>query len=91
VEERRPLGRKARRWEDNIKLDFKYDCVDWMHVVQNKVQWPLFVSQEKLCCMESVNTRQFSNTYLLIIANWQITVPRQPKAEISLPTQTLGL
>jgi hypothetical protein len=33
-EERRPLGRPRRRWEDNIKMDLReieFGDVDWIH------------------------------------------------------------
>jgi hypothetical protein len=37
-----PLEIYRRRWEDNIKMEFK-DCrcddVDWMHVAQDRDQW----------------------------------------------------
>jgi hypothetical protein len=35
-EEKRPLGRPERRWEDNIKMDFReMDCggIDWIYLV----------------------------------------------------------
>jgi hypothetical protein len=40
---KRPLGRRIRRWEDNIKTDLEeiqYEDVDLIHVVQNKVKLP---------------------------------------------------
>jgi hypothetical protein len=38
-EERRPLGRPRRRWEDNIKVDFGeigFGYVDWIHLAQER-------------------------------------------------------
>jgi hypothetical protein len=32
-ERKRPLARPRRRWEDNIKMDFK-QRVDWSHATQ---------------------------------------------------------
>jgi hypothetical protein len=36
-EEKRTLGRSRRRWEDNIKMDFReigWDGVDWIDLAQ---------------------------------------------------------
>jgi hypothetical protein len=33
LEGKRPLGRPTRRWEDNIKIDFReigWDSMDWI-------------------------------------------------------------
>jgi hypothetical protein len=41
-EGKRPLGRPRRRWEDNIKADFKevgLDGVDWIDQAQDRGQW----------------------------------------------------
>jgi hypothetical protein len=41
-EGRRPLGRRRRRWEDNIKLDFRETGIDganWIQLAQDRVQW----------------------------------------------------
>jgi hypothetical protein len=38
-EERRPLGRLRRRWEDNIKMDLReigFWDVDWIHWAQDR-------------------------------------------------------
>jgi hypothetical protein len=38
-EGRRPLGRPRRRWEDNIKMDFReigFRDVDWIHWTQDR-------------------------------------------------------
>jgi hypothetical protein len=46
-EGKRPLGRPRRRWEDNIKMDLKetgIDGVNWIRLVQDRVQWRAFVS-----------------------------------------------
>jgi hypothetical protein len=37
---KRPLGRPRRRWEDNIKLDFRdigIDGVNWIRLAQDRV------------------------------------------------------
>jgi hypothetical protein len=39
---KRPLGRPRRRWEDNIKMDFReiwIDGVNWIQLAQDRVQW----------------------------------------------------
>jgi hypothetical protein len=41
-EGKRPLGRPRRRWEDNIKMDFRemrIDGANWIWLTQNRVQW----------------------------------------------------
>jgi hypothetical protein len=38
-EGKRPLGRPGRRWEDNIKMDFK----EWIHLAQNRESRRSFV------------------------------------------------
>jgi hypothetical protein len=41
-EEKRPLGRPRRRWEDNIRMDLnkiEWEGVDWMNLVQDADQW----------------------------------------------------
>ena len=38
-EEKRPLGRHRRRWEDNIKMDLQEvggGCGDWMELAQDR-------------------------------------------------------
>jgi hypothetical protein len=45
---RRPLGRYGRRWEENIRMDFKeiaWKVGDWIHVVQNTDQWRALVKK----------------------------------------------
>jgi hypothetical protein len=37
-EEKRPLGRPRRRWEDNIRMDLReirWESVDWVHLAQD--------------------------------------------------------
>jgi hypothetical protein len=44
---KRPLGRRRRRWEGNIKTDFReirIDGANWIHLAQDRVQWRAFVS-----------------------------------------------
>jgi len=41
-EEKRPLGRPRRRWEDNIKMDLQeVGCggLDWIEVAQDRNGW----------------------------------------------------
>jgi hypothetical protein len=41
-EEKRPLGRPRRRWEDNIKTDFQEvggGRGDWMELAQDRDRW----------------------------------------------------
>jgi len=38
-EEKRPLGRPWRRWEDNIKMDFQkieFESKDWIELAQDR-------------------------------------------------------
>jgi hypothetical protein len=37
-----PFGRPRRRWEENIRMDLRkmgLECVDWIHLVQDRDQW----------------------------------------------------
>jgi hypothetical protein len=46
-EGKRPLGRRRRRWEDNIKMDLReigIDGVNWVRLAQDRVQWRAFVN-----------------------------------------------
>jgi hypothetical protein len=46
-EERRPLGRPRRRWEDNIKMDHRetgFGDVDWIHLAQDMDRWRAVVN-----------------------------------------------
>jgi hypothetical protein len=46
-EGKRPLGRPRRRWEDNIKMDFReigLNGADWIDQAQDKDQWMALVS-----------------------------------------------
>jgi hypothetical protein len=39
---KRPLGRPRRRWDDNIKMDFReigIDGANWIQLAQDRVQW----------------------------------------------------
>ncbi|KAJ4440878.1 hypothetical protein ANN_10725 [Periplaneta americana] len=45
-EGKRPLGRRRRRWEDNIKMDLRevgYDNRDWINLAQNRDRWRAYV------------------------------------------------
>jgi hypothetical protein len=47
LEGKRQLGRPRRRWEDNIKLDFRETGIDganWIRLAQDRVQWRAFVN-----------------------------------------------
>jgi hypothetical protein len=44
-ENKRPLGRPRRRWEDNIKTDLRetgIDGVNWIQLAQNRIRWRAF-------------------------------------------------
>jgi hypothetical protein len=46
-EVRRPLGRPRRRWEDNIKMDFRkigFGDVGWIHWAQDRDRWRALVN-----------------------------------------------
>jgi hypothetical protein len=46
-EGKRPLGRRRRRWEDNIKMDLReieIDGANWIRLAQDRVQWRAFVN-----------------------------------------------
>ncbi|KAJ4445788.1 hypothetical protein ANN_12473, partial [Periplaneta americana] len=45
-EEKRPLGRPRRIWEDNIKMDLRevgYDERDWINLAQDRDRWRAYV------------------------------------------------
>jgi hypothetical protein len=45
-EDKRPLGRPRRRWDDNIKMDLReirIDEANWIRLAQDRVQWRSFV------------------------------------------------
>ena len=47
TEEKRPLGRPRRRWENNIKMDRpKVECggMDWIDLAQDRDRWRALVS-----------------------------------------------
>jgi hypothetical protein len=46
-EGKRSLGGPTRRWEDNIKMDFReirIDGANWIRLAQGRVQWRAFVN-----------------------------------------------
>jgi hypothetical protein len=46
-EEKGPLERPRRRWENNTKMDLRkvaWDDIDWIHLAQVRGQWRSFVS-----------------------------------------------
>jgi hypothetical protein len=49
-EGKRPLGRRRRRWEDNIKMDVQEvggGRGDWMKLAQDRDRWRVIVSTVK--------------------------------------------
>ena len=47
LEEKRPLGRPWRRWEDNNKMDFQeVGCgvMDWIELAQDRESWRVHVN-----------------------------------------------
>ena len=45
-ERKRPLGSPRRRWEDNIKMDFREmgcDTGDWIALAEDRDQWLAYV------------------------------------------------
>jgi hypothetical protein len=48
-EGKKPLGRRRRSWEDNIKMDLRKIGIDgenWIQLAQDRVQWWAFVKKE---------------------------------------------
>jgi hypothetical protein len=46
-EGKRPLRRRRRRWEDNIKMDLReigIDGANWIRLAQDRVKWRAFVN-----------------------------------------------
>jgi hypothetical protein len=46
-EGKRPLGRRRRRWEDNIKMNLRemgIDGASWIRLAQDRVNWRDFVN-----------------------------------------------
>jgi hypothetical protein len=48
-EEKRPLGRPRRKWEDNIKMDVEVGGGrgDWMELAQDRDRWRALVCTVK--------------------------------------------
>jgi hypothetical protein len=47
LEGKRPLERRRRRWEDNIRMDLMemgIDGANWIQLAQDRVQWRACVS-----------------------------------------------
>jgi hypothetical protein len=46
-EGKRSLGRPRRRWEDNVRMDFKevgFGCDEWIGLAQDRDRWRALVS-----------------------------------------------
>jgi hypothetical protein len=46
-EEKKPLGRPNRRWEDNIKMDLQEErcgSMDWIELAQDRDRWLALVN-----------------------------------------------
>jgi hypothetical protein len=46
-EGKRPLERRRRTWEDNVKMDLReigIDGANWIRLAQDRFQWRAFVS-----------------------------------------------
>jgi hypothetical protein len=46
-ERKKSLGRPRRRWEGNIKIDFReieWVCMDWIDLAQDRDQWRTLVN-----------------------------------------------
>jgi hypothetical protein len=46
-EERRPIGKPRRRWEDNIKIDLRevgWGGADWLNLAQDRDRWRAIVN-----------------------------------------------
>jgi hypothetical protein len=44
---KRPLGRRRRRWEDDIKMDLRETGIDkanWIQLAQDRIRWRAFVN-----------------------------------------------
>jgi hypothetical protein len=44
---KRPLGRRRRRWKNNIRIDLRetgWEGVEWIHLAQDMDQWLALVN-----------------------------------------------
>jgi len=49
LETEMPLGRPRHKWEDIIRMDLKLlECVDWMHLAEDRDQWQTLVNTNEL-------------------------------------------
>ena len=47
LEGKRPLGKRRRRWQDNIQVDLQEvgrGCGDWMELAQDRDKWRALVN-----------------------------------------------
>jgi hypothetical protein len=48
-EGKRPLGRRGRRWKDNIEIDLReieFEGGDWTHLAQEMDRWRALLNME---------------------------------------------
>jgi hypothetical protein len=73
-EDKRPLGRPRRRWEDNFEMGLRkigIDGVDWIRLAQGRVQWRAFVrtvinllfSQRRQAVFDKLSDNQLFKQY----------------------------
>jgi hypothetical protein len=43
-EGKRPRGRPRRKWEDMIRMDLGWGCVDWIRLAQDRDRWRAVVN-----------------------------------------------
>ena len=46
-DERKPLGRRRRRWEDNIRMDLQevgYGDMEWIELAKDRDRWRALVN-----------------------------------------------